>query len=90
MTIEDKMTKTTTISLSLSGVFILIALGVFIPACSHGQRVEPKQYLPEKVRMLMVCQNCHLEKRPRSECDSQAQTWAWLECTRLEHLYPDE
>ena len=79
------------IACTVAGLLLIFVLIVHKVAFSHANQSTTKDYLPEKVRMLSLgCPACHLEKRPRSECDSQAQTWAYLECTLVEYLNANE
>ena len=78
------------IACTVAGLLLVFVLIVHKVAFSHANQSTTKDYLPETVRMLGKCPDCHLEKRPRSECDPNVQSWAWLECTRLEYLYPNE
>jgi len=68
-------------------VFILI---VYQTTYSYANQ-STSNYLPEQVRMLGRCPDCHLVKQPPSECGEFVDTaWLWLECTAMEHRYPNE
>jgi hypothetical protein len=66
-----------------------IVLAIIIPARSYGMREQGVKYMPQKLAMLAVCSSCHQEPQSKSEC-GEFKGWAWAECTRLEHLYPNE
>jgi len=70
-------------------VFILI---VYQTAYSYANQSTSTDYLPEQIRMLgLGCPACHLVKQPPSECGEFVDTaWLWLECTAMEHRYPNE
>lgn len=74
------------IAARISAVAAVCCLFIVYTAWSFEPFVsKPAQHYP-----IVRCPACHLIKQPPSECDYSAQTWAWLECTRLENLYPNE
>ncbi len=80
------------IACTITGLLLVFVLIVHKVAFSYSNQSTSTDYLPEQVRMLgLGCPACHLVKQPPSECGEFVDTtWLWLECTAMEHRYPNE
>lgn len=77
------------IACTVAGLLLVFVLIVHKVAFSHSNQ-STTEYLPERVRMLGRCPDCHLVKQPPSECGHETQSWAWQECTLVEYLNRNE